>query len=179
MELESSKETGGRLHHIKQFFGNSRFAKKAKERLAPNGNIIVFAGTALGSVYYFLNGNPRMGTDLLNIGILTGKNWLASYAPEENKNINYLNIVLNLMDSVIMEGASQVWGSSIYRATHAITAAQILANLGELYVKRNSKIDSTEEITESSRINYTKAPKKLGEIGPESFMSRLYSIKIL
>jgi len=178
MESQSSKGVKGRLHRIKQYLGNSRFARKAKERLTPHGNIIVFGGTFLGAGYCFLNGNPRMGTDLLNIGILTGKNWLASYVPEDNKNINYLNIALNFIDSIIMEAAYQVWDNPIYRGTHAITAAQTLANLTELYRKKN-RIHSTEETSEFSKTNYTDVPEKPGEIKPESFMSRLYSIRIL
>ena len=157
---------------------NLRLSRVAKERLAPHGNLVASIGTALGSAYHFLKGDPRMGTDLANISVLTFKTWLLPYV-EEGKNINYLSIVWNVLDSILMEGASQVWGSPIYRGTHTITIGEILANLSELYLKRNSRTHSTEESSSLSKTNYTNAPEKPGEIKPESFMSRLYSFRIL
>ncbi len=152
---------------------NLRLSKVTKERLAPHGNLLASIGTFLGSAYYFLTGNPRMGTDLANISVLTFKTWLLPYV-EEGKNINYLSILWNVLDSILMEGASQVWGVPTYRGTHLITATEGLANLTELYLKRNSGISSVEEIENPSRINYFNPPRENNESWPGVFMNRLY-----
>ena len=150
---------------------NLRFTKVAKERLAPYGNLFASIGTALGSAYSFIMGNQRMGTDLANISVLTFKTWLLPYV-EEGKNINYLSIAWNVLDSILMEGASQVWGVPTYRGTHIITAIETLVNIAELRLKKNPGIHPTEETSKLSKIDYMNIPEKTG---PEPLTSELYT----
>jgi hypothetical protein len=156
---------------------NRRFFRIAKDRLAPHGNALAAIGTACASAYFFSTGNPRMATDLADISVLTLKTWIMPYVGQ-GKGINYLSIAFNGLDSILMEGATQVWGIPTYRGTHIITIVQSVANLTELYLKRNTEINSTKETPIVPRTDYINSPAKTDGVGPNFFISRLYSIRV-
>jgi len=152
---------------------NLRLSKVAKEKLAPHGNLLAAIGTAFGSAHQFFIGNPRMGTDLANISVLTFKTWLLPYV-EEGKNINYMSILWNLLDSILMEGATQVWGVPTYRGTHIITGIESLANITELYLKRNSGIVTTKKTENPAKTNYFNPQNELSKSSFGPLINRLY-----